>query len=403
MFVLLKCWLDNGTIPEPDSCMKWPLIFAPLIFGVLFYAAIPPTIYPYSIADIFLVGLSVFSVFFVRKLGMAYVYLAILWFNFSSILGNLQGFDTSFITATSLGLKWAGALTLYFFLTSKLHPNFFIIKSITVAHIFVLVSLLTNSKLFPDTYYSGNNGIFQSSADGGFYLLCYLGFLLNAYKIIPTKLIALNIVISSLSLFLVDSRFAAALGGVVLFYYIITNKSLRFLIFFIVLFISISVYFDVLSIPHKLYFFNNFDSPLTSTASDMSMLIRVNNFISAFDMTSSLGYLVGNGAGFFKMNVINLFFDQNYSLDNSYIYLLLSFGAPGLILFLLIFMSRQGFSMGRRGALTFLPLSFSLVQDCFSNSFCILALAIFLSVDTMISKETSQSLSLREDLCKSVM
>lgn len=367
--------------------MKWSLISTPIILGVLFYPAIPPVIYPYSIADAFLMALSTFSVLFARKSGMLFVYVAIFWFSISSILGSIQGFDTSIITAMSLGLKWAGALTLYFLLTSKKFSTHCIVYAITFVQIFVLLSLLVDIRPFADSYYSGSNGIFQSSADGGFYLLCSLGFFLNAYKAQPTKLNALNIFISTLSLFLVDSRFAAGMAGAVLFYQAIANRKLRHLLCLSVFLVSILVIFDVIAIPPKLYFFNGVKNTISSTSSDLSMLIRVNNFVSAFDMTSLMGYLVGNGAGFFKLNVNYLFFDQNYSLDNSYIYLFLSFGIPGFVIFILIFISSNGFRMGSRGSLTFLSLTFPLMQDCFSNSFCLLALAIYLSLDTLIANE----------------
>ncbi len=365
----------------------WPSIFFLISLGGLFFAAIPPSIKPISIADLVLVSSSIFSVFYINRKGMVWAYLATVWFILSSSIGGLRGIEASMLTGVSLGLKWVGALTLYFVLLKNSQSISRTVKTLSFVHIIILVSLIADIRPFSDIYYSGFNGVFQASADGGFYLLCSVGFFLELHKSNPSKFNAFNLIISSLALLMVDSRYGVLLGALVIIYYFLGMSNGRAAAFVLFVIILTGLYVGVLQLPSKIQvLLSEISNPVFLIGNDVSMLIRFNNFSNAFDFTSTFGYLVGNGAKFFQLNMFN-FFEDNYSLDNSYAYILLSFGLPGLIFFFKVFLSRNGLNILGRGSLTFLVLAYALMQDAFSNSFSLMALALFLSVHTMIAKK----------------
>jgi len=367
------------------------IVFYILYFGVLFFAAIPSAIAPYSISDIILISLSTLSLFNLNKIGTLYIFCAIIWFIVSSFLGEIRGVETSAVTGLSLGLKWAGAFNIYIFLVSKADSKWPIFKTLTILQMLVLVSLLTNTRPFPGNFYSGTNGVFQASADGGYYLICSLGLFLNLYKIYASRLILFNILISLVSLILVDSRVGSILGALVLIYYLLSSNKTRPIILFLSIILYVCFYFQLISIPTKIdLLISRLNDPIQLIENDLSMLIRINNFANAFDMTSIASYFLGNGAKFYKLGG-NYFFEQNNSLDNSYLYLFLSFGIPGLILFYLVFLSDYGFNIKKRGIFCFLCLAFPLMQDTFSNSFSLLGLSIFLAIDTIFKNFKQQT------------
>lgn len=371
---------------QPDGILNGVVLVRLLVFffavSALFSAAIPPATTPISFADIILLSLSIFSVIYFKKRGMIWAYFAMMWFIVSSSIGGLRGIEASIITGMSLGLKWIGALTLFFFLSKNTRSTSIAVKTISLVQILILVSLITGMRPFSDDYYNGFNGVFQASADGGFYLICSLGFFLVLHKADPSKFNGFNVLISSLALLMVDSRFGVLLGSLVVVYYLVRSGSGRVSAFVFFAIVLIGIVFEVLPLPSKIQvLLGEINNPIGLIGSDISMLIRFNNFSNAFEFTSLFGYLVGNGGKFFQLNYFK-FFEDNYSLDNSYIYILLSFGLPGLVLFCMVFLSRQGFNILGRGPLTFVVLSFAFMQDVFSNSFCLISLSLFSAVLT---------------------
>ena len=379
------------------SDLAWIAVFFFISVGSLFYAAIPPQINPVSIADIVLILSSTLSVIYIRKKIMWWAYLATIWFILSSSIGMVRGIDASIVTGISLGLKWIGTLTLYLFLSRSAGATSTAVKTLSLVQVLILVSLITGVRPFPDGYYRGFNGIFQASADGGFYLLCALGFFLVLYKQDPSKFNGFNVLISYLSLLMVDSRYGVLLGLLVFIYYFLRNSNGRLVAFAFFAMIFLGYYLEVLPLPSKIQvLLAEINNPLGLISGDISILIRLNNFADAFEFTSFFGYFVGNGAKFFQLNSFD-FFEDNYSLDNSYIYILLSFGVLGLVFFSKIFLSRCGLNILERGPLAFLVLSYALMQDAFSNSFSLISLSLFLSVLTSIVKINSNSFVIGEE------
>jgi hypothetical protein len=367
--------------------LLWFSLFFFISLGGLFFSAIPPSIKPISIADLVLLSSSLLSVFYINKKGMAWAYLATVWFIFSSSIGSLRDIEASMITGALLGLKWVGALTLYFFLSRNTQSTLMAVKMLSFVHIIILVSLITGIRPFSDSYYSGFNGVFQASADGGFYLLCSIGFFLELQKSDPSKFNALNLIVSSLALLMVDSRYGVLLAALVILYHLLGISNGRFAAFALSMIVLTGFYSGVLQLPSKIQFLlSEISNPIALIGNDVSMLIRVNNFVNAFEFTSFFGFLVGNGGKFFQLNSFQ-FFEDNYSLDNSYAYILLSFGVPGLIFLFKFLLSRDGLNILGRGSLTFLILAYVLMQDAFSNSFSLIALSLFLSVHTATLKK----------------
>lgn len=374
----------------------WLSIFLLISLGGLFFAAIPPSIKPISIADLVLLSSSLLSVFYINKKGIVWAYLATVWFVISSSIGSLRGVEASMITGVSLGLKWAGALTLYFFLSRNARSTFMAVKTLSFVNILILASLITGIRPFSDSYYSGFNGVFQASADGGFYLLCSVGFFLELHKSDPSKFNAFNLIVSSLALLLVDSRYGVLLGALVILYHFLGMSKGRVAAFTLSIIVFTGLYSGLLQLPSKIQvLLSEIGDPMALINNDVSMLIRVNNFVNAFEFTSFFGFLVGNGAKFFQLNPFQ-FFEDNYSLDNSYAYILLSFGVPGLILSFKVFLSKYGLNIIGRGSLTFLVLAYTLMQDAFSNSFSLMALSLFLSVHTVTVKKAQTLLDTKE-------
>jgi hypothetical protein len=193
--------------------------------SILISAAIPPLLRPVSIADIILLVASPFVFLFVKRPIFLILFASFIWFLMSTALGDIRGYGTSFITSTSLALKWMGATTIYLICADYVRPKSILIRAMTIIQMLVLFSLMSGIRVFPDPFYDGHNGIFQASADGGFCLICFLGFFLGIYKIYPTRLIAFNIFITCLSLILVDSRFGILLGvAAMIFYFALFKK-----------------------------------------------------------------------------------------------------------------------------------------------------------------------------------
>ena len=147
---------------------------------------------------------------------------------------------------------------------------------------------------------------------------------------------------------------------------------------------SFLLIFDLIAIPPKLsgVILNSFNFR-DFLDSDLSLMIRVANFEEAIKLSDAWTVFFGNGGKFFQLSS-TVFFDENTSLDNTYLYLLLSFGLVGIFVFYLFFMSNTGMRIGGRGSLTFVALAFPILQDVFSNSFNLLTLSIVMAFDTVL-------------------
>jgi hypothetical protein len=355
-------------------------------FAVIFTAAIPEAFKPYSLADLILIALAPILIIYYNKKIILFLIFGLLTFLLVTLFARIREFNVSEITSISLILKWAGVVFVYYAITKNIKPKINILIFITLLQLIVMVSVLFDIKPLPESYYGGSSGVFQASADGGYYILCMLGVFLHLFKINKSKLIYFNIFISLITLLLIDSRFGTILGFLAVIYNLFLVAGGRIISIILFAFLSLLLIFDIISIPHKLseLLFNT-GGIGDLFGSDVSMLIRLNNFDEAFKMSDYWTIFFGNGGKFFQLMAVN-FYNDNVSLDNTYLYLILSFGIVGLFVFYIIFISKNGLSMGNRGALTFLILAFPLMQDVFSNSFNLLTLGITVAIDTILYK-----------------
>ena len=357
-----------------------------ILLSVTFSSAIPDALKPYSLADLFIIALSPLLIIYYNKKIVLVMIFGLVAFLMSSLFGSLRGFNVSEITSASLIAKWAGMLFLYYAITNNIKPSLNILRFITILQIIVLVSVYFDIKPLPENYYGGASGVFKASADGGYYILCLLGVFLHVSGINKSKIVYLNIIIASTTLILIDSRFGAILGFSALTYNLIFVSGTRISTLLMVALFIILFSFDIISLSHKLtqLLFNS-GGVGDLLDKDVSLLIRIYNFDEAFKMSDYWTTFIGNGGKFFQLTSV-IFFDDNVSLDNSYLYIFLSYGIIGILIFYIVFVSEIGLGLGRRGAFAFLALTFPFMQDVFSNSFNLLTFGITVAIDTILYK-----------------
>ena len=357
-----------------------------VLMSVIFSSAIPDLLKPYSLADIIILAMSPMLIFYYNKKIFIYLICGLVTFQLSSLFGRLREFNVSELTSASLIAKWAGVLFVYYAITKNIRPSINLLIFITILQILVLISVFFDIKPFQHSYYGGSSGVFQASADGGYYILCFLGVFLHVARLNKSKIIYLNIFLASFSLLLIDSRFGAILGFVALTYSLLMVSGIRLIAILLFSFFLVLFTFDIVSLPLKLSELLTHSVGIrTLSGSDISLSIRIYNFDEALRMSDYWTPFIGNGGKFFGLTSTN-FFDGNMSLDNSYLYLFLSFGIVGILIFYIIFISEIGLNLGRRGIFSFFALTFPLMQDVFSNSFNLLTFGIIVAFDTILYK-----------------
>jgi hypothetical protein len=353
-----------------------------MYLAVLFSAAIPIVLKPYSIADIILILLSPMSFIFVRHNRIVFLFIMSVWLLLCTYIAELRGINISYITALSIVVKFAGAITLYEIMHSSVISIDTFKYNIAVIIILVLLSLFFQFKPLPNDYYEGVNGVFQASADAGFFLITFLGVAIEFIKsknsirwwIFIYMLIIASIIFS-------DSRFAFIIALLFTIWQLFNYKKNIWTRCgaFIILFISIIFVYGSgeIYLPGKIanliYSEISFISLLNT---DASLAIRIENFAGAIEMSDWITIIFGNGAKFFPLNVKNLYFDENYSLDNSWIYYFLSFGVFGVAMLCLLIFSKNGFGIYKYKSFSLLVFLFTNIQDSISNSYGLIILSI---------------------------